>query len=206
LQENKHKHWEKTKSWCEKGHRCKCATVNVSSKYQVRSTSIFFDWKAVITAGAGFIGLKIQHIMIFPVIFVAYQVNGWMEVQSVWVMAAYNHGYQSSKSLCTDLPAHRRLVVLFLTKKGLLMLFWIFIHEKVQLTCPYGYHLWPESSTDHSNLIVLVGSGLCLCKAKLGQHSDDLNLGRIFCDFWQLFSSSKGWSRRLIFSARPAGT
>ena len=29
-------------------------------------------------------------------------------------------------------------------KKGILMLFWIFIHEKVQLTCPYGYHLWPE--------------------------------------------------------------
>ena len=91
-------------------------------------------------------------------------------------------------------------------KKRILMLFWIFIHEKVQLTCPYGYHLWPESSTDHSNLIVLVGSGLCLCKAKLGQHSDDLNLGRIFCDFWQLFSSSKGWSPRLTFSARPAGT
>jgi hypothetical protein len=117
LQENKHKHWEKTQSWSEKGHPCKCATVNVSSKYQVRSTSIFFDWKAVIKAGAGFIGLKIQHIMIFLVIFVAYQVYGWMEVQSVWVMAAYNHGYQSSKSLCTDLPAHSRLVVLFLTKK-----------------------------------------------------------------------------------------
>jgi hypothetical protein len=108
---------KKTKSWCEKGHRCKCATVDVSSKYQERSTSIFFAWKAVKRAGAGFIRLKIQHIMIFPVIFVAYKVHGWMEVQSVWVMAAYKHGYQSSKSVDPDLPAYRRLCGTFLTKK-----------------------------------------------------------------------------------------